>query len=49
MLTAAIVLLVVAVILFLLGAINWPNPSPISIGWLGLFFFGLYHLVGALK
>ncbi len=47
--TAAMVLLVVAVILFLLAAINWPQPSPVALGWLGLFFLALFFLVGSFK
>jgi hypothetical protein len=49
MVTASLVILVVAVILFLLAAINWPQPSPVALGWLGLFFFALYFLIGGYK
>lgn len=35
-----IVLLILAVVLWFLAAINWP-PAPISLGWLGMFFYGL--------
>lgn len=37
------VLLVIAVVLWFLAAINWP-PAPISLGWLGMFFWGLTML-----
>lgn len=39
------ILLVVALILFLLAAIGWPQ-SPIGLGWLGLFFVTLAALIG---
>jgi hypothetical protein len=44
--TITIILLIIALILCLMAAINWPNPSPVALGWLGLFFFILSHLVG---
>lgn len=47
--TVALILLIIALILFLMASIGWPNPSPIALGWLGLFFFTLYFLVGVFK
>ena len=35
-----LVLQVLAIVLFFLAAINWP-PAPLSLGWLGVFFFAL--------
>lgn len=43
--TVTTILYVVALILFLLAAINWPQ-SPVGLGWLGLFFVTLAVLVG---
>ena len=44
--TVVTILLAIALILLLMAAINWPNPSPVHLGYLGLFFFVLAHLVG---
>ena len=43
--TVTMILYVVALILFLLAAINWPQ-SPVGLGWLGLFFVTLAVLIG---
>jgi hypothetical protein len=40
-----LVLLVLAVICWFLAAIEFPKSSPIAIGWLGVFFFGLSLLI----
>lgn len=45
--TIHVILVVIMLICFFCAAINRPNPSPLSIGWLGLFFFALDLLVGA--
>jgi hypothetical protein len=43
------ILVIIAAILFLLAAINFPANSPISLGWLGAFFFALASVVGGLS
>lgn len=43
-LTLAFILIVIALLLFFLAAIN--IPSPISLGWLGMFFYVGSTLVG---
>ena len=43
--TLTVTLLWIATILWLLAAIPFPS-NPISLGWLGLFFFGLHLLFG---
>lgn len=43
--SVGVILLVVALVLFLLACVNWPQV-PVSFGWLGLFFLTLYFLVG---
>lgn len=45
MMSVTVVLLCISLVLLLMAAVNWPQ-SPISLGWLGLFFFVLVHLVG---
>lgn len=45
--TVFAVLVVVSAILLLLAAINWPQPSPVNLLALGLFFFVLAHIVRA--
>ena len=42
--TVVTILFVVALILFLLAAIGWPQ-SPVGLGWLGLFFLTLAALI----
>lgn len=49
MLTVTTILMVIAVILLLAAAINWPAQTPVAMGWLGLFFWALTHLVGGFK
>lgn len=44
--TATFILMLIAVILFFLAAIPLPWQSPVSIGWLGMFFFALTFLIG---
>lgn len=48
MMSVVTVLLVIALILLLLAAINWPQ-SPIALGWLGLFFYVLAELFVGLR
>lgn len=43
--TIVSVIVCVSILLFLLAAINFPNPSPINLGWLGLFFYALATLL----
>lgn len=43
------VLMVIAVICLFCAAIGRPATSPISIGWLGLFFWALDILIGAAR
>lgn len=42
--TAAFILLCIACLLWLLAAINWPQ-SPVSLGWLGMLFYGISLLI----
>jgi uncharacterized membrane protein len=44
--TATFILMLIAVILLFLAAIPLPWQSPVSIGWLGMFFFALTFLIG---
>ena len=44
---AAAILLIIALICWFVAAVwqtSW--PSPVQLGWLGLFFYGLHVLVG---
>jgi hypothetical protein len=43
--SAPVVLFVIAVILWFLAAIEWPETR-VSLGWLGAFFAGLAVLFG---
>lgn len=43
---APFVLLVIAVIIWFLAAIGWPEQNRVSLGWLGMFFFGLSLIFG---
>lgn len=45
---AHFILLIVALILWFLAAIPLPAgwSNPVSLGWLGMFFWGLSQLVG---
>lgn len=40
------ILMLIAVICFFCAAIGRPATNPISLGWLGLFFWALAVLVG---
>jgi hypothetical protein len=46
--SAGMILLVIAIICWIVAAINYPPVSsgPVNIGWLGLFFYGLMLLIG---
>lgn len=46
-LTAHSILMVVAIICLLLAAIGRPATAPISLGWLGLWFWALATVVAA--
>ena len=46
-LTVHIIFMLIAVVCFFCAAINRPSPSPLSIGWLGLFFWALDILIAA--
>ncbi len=41
----ALALIIVAIILFVLAAVNLPVPK-VSLGWLGLAFYALAQIVG---
>lgn len=43
--SVVMILLIIALVCWLLAAINWPQPMPINLGWLGMFFFGLSMVV----
>lgn len=44
------VLMLIALICLFCAAINRPNPTPLSIGWLGMFFWALDILIlGAVR
>ena len=47
--TITTILLAISLILLLMAAINWPNPSPVALGWLGLFFYVLAQLVAGYR
>lgn len=40
-----LILLVIAVILWFLEAVRFPKTTPVTLGWLGMFFFGLSLLI----
>lgn len=44
--TVTTVLIIVAVVLWVLAALN--VPCPLSLGWLGMAFYGVSLLVGRL-
>lgn len=44
-LTVQLILMVLALICFFCAAINRPAASPVSLGWLGLFFWSLDILI----
>ena len=43
--SAAAVLLVIALVCWFLAAIPLPFANPIQLGWLGMFFYGLTLLI----
>lgn len=43
--SAVTILLVIALVLWFLAAIPLPWASPVQLGWLGLFFYGLTLLI----
>jgi hypothetical protein len=43
--SAQFVMLVIATILWFLAAIPFPFNNPVSLGWLGMFFYGLSLLI----
>lgn len=43
--TVSLTLLSLAIILWFLAAIPFPS-NPLSLGWLGMFFFGLHLIFG---
>lgn len=45
MLSAHLVLLVIALVCFICAAVGRPSTSPISLGWVGLFFWLLGNMV----
>lgn len=44
--SASMILLIIALILWFLAAMPLPKPSPVALGWMGMFFFGLHLLIG---
>lgn len=44
--TVTTILLIIALICFFIAAIPLPWQNPISVGWLGMFFFVLTFLFG---
>lgn len=48
-LTAHFVLMLIALICLFCAAINRPNAAPLSIGWLGMFFWALDILVSTAR
>jgi hypothetical protein len=44
--SAVLILLIVAVVCWFLAAIPLPFASPIQLGWLGMFFYGLSLIIG---
>ena len=44
--SAQLILLVIAIICWFLAAIPAIPSSPVSLGWLGMFFFGLHLVIG---
>lgn len=40
-----LILIILAVICWFLATISFPKTSPVSLGWLGMFFFGLSLLI----
>ncbi len=44
--SAVLILLIVAIILWFLAAIPLPFAQPVQLGWLGLFFYGLSLVIG---
>lgn len=47
--SAVLILMVIAVICWFLAAIPFPQVQPLSLGWLGLFFWGLSQVIQAIK
>jgi hypothetical protein len=43
--SAVTILLIIALILWFVAAIPLPFNSPVQLGWLGLFFWGLSQLI----
>lgn len=44
--SAVLILLIVAIVCWFLAAIPLPWASPVQLGWLGMFFFGLSLVIG---
>jgi hypothetical protein len=43
---AGTILLIIALVCWFLAAVPMPWQSPVQLGWLGMFFWGLTMLVG---
>lgn len=43
--SAAMILMVIALILLFLAAVPLPFQNPVQLGWLGMFFWGLSLLI----
>ncbi len=44
--SAVLILLIIALVCWFLAAVPLPFASPIQLGWLGMFFWGLSLIVG---
>lgn len=44
--SAALILLIIALFCWFFAAVPIPWASPVQLGWLGLFFYGLSILIG---
>ena len=43
--SAVLILLIIAIVCWFLAAIPLPFASPIQLGWLGMFFYGLTLII----
>lgn len=44
--SAAFILLIIAIVLWFMAAIPFPYANPVQLGWMGMFFYGLSMIVG---
>jgi hypothetical protein len=43
--SVTLILLIIAIVCWFLAAVPLPVASPIQLGWLGLFFYGLSQVI----